>query len=52
VARLAEQLTGRTWRDKDGTERSTEPADILIVTPYNAQIRAIETAFSASGQTG
>ena len=29
-----------------------EPADILIVTPYNAQIRAIERALAASGQTG
>ncbi len=39
VARLTEQLTGRTWRDKNGTERSMEPTDILIITPYNAQIR-------------
>jgi uncharacterized protein len=52
VARLAEQLTGRTWHDKNGTERSTEPTDILIVTPYNAQIRAVQTALTASGQTG
>ena len=52
VARLAEQLTGRRWRDKDGAERSMEPADILIVTPYNAQIRAIQRALAASGQTG
>ena len=29
-----------------------EPADILIVTPYNAQIRAIQKALTASGQTG
>ncbi len=33
VARLAEQLTGRTWHDKNGTERSMKPTDILIVTP-------------------
>ena len=26
VARLAAQLTGRTWHDKNGTERSMEPA--------------------------
>ncbi len=52
VARLAAQLTGRTWHDKYGTERSMEPTDILIVTPYNAQIRAIEKALSANGQTG
>ena len=52
VARLAEQLTGRTWRDKNGAERPVEPADILIVTPYNAQIRAIQTALTGSGQPG
>ena len=52
VARLTEQLTGRTWRDKDQAERSMKPADILIVTPYNAQIRAIQTALTAGGQTG
>ncbi len=52
VARLAAQLTGRTWRDKDGAERPMEPADILIVTPYNAQIRAIEAALAASGLAG
>ena len=28
------------------------PRDILIVTPYNAQIRAIQRALTASGQTG
>jgi AAA domain len=28
-----------------------KPTDILIVTPYNAQIRAIQTALTASGQT-
>ena len=52
VARLAEQPTGRTWRDKNGTERSMEPTDILIVTPYNAQIRAIQRALTANGQAG
>jgi uncharacterized protein len=51
VARLAGQLTGCTWRDKDGTERPVSPDDVLIVTPYNAQIRAIVSALAASGQT-
>ena len=50
VARLAEQLTGRIWRDKNGTERSMEPTDILIVTPYNGQIRAIQRALTANGR--
>jgi uncharacterized protein len=52
VARLAGQLTGQRWRDKNGAERAMGPADILIVTPYNAQIRTIQQALAASGQTG
>ena len=52
VARLTEQLTGQTWRDKDGNQRPVSPADILIVTPYNAQIRAIQSALAASRQSG
>ena len=52
VARLTGQLTGQTWRDADGAERPVGPDDILIVTPYNAQIRAIQSALAASGQAG
>jgi len=52
VARLAGRLTNCTWRDKDGTRRPVGPDDILIVTPYNAQIRAIQSALTAGGQTG
>jgi uncharacterized protein len=52
VARLTRQLTGQTWRDKDGAERPVGPDDILIVTPYNAQIRAIQSALAASDQAG
>jgi uncharacterized protein len=52
VARLTAQLTRQVWHDKDGTERPVTACDILIVTPYNAQIRAIQTALAASGQAG
>ena len=52
MARLAGQLTGCTWRDKDGTERPVGPDNVLIVTPYNAQIRAIVSALAAGGQSG
>jgi superfamily I DNA and/or RNA helicase len=52
VARLAEQLTACSWRDKDGVEQPVGVGDVLIVTPYNAQIRAIQSALAASGQTG
>ena len=52
VARLTGQLTRQTWRAKDGADRPVVPGDILVVTPYNAQIRAIQSALAASGQTG
>jgi uncharacterized protein len=52
VARLTGQLTGCTWRDADGVSRVVGAGDILIVTPYNAQIRAIQGALAASGQSG
>jgi AAA domain len=52
VARLTAQLTGCTWRDAHGASRVVGVDDILIVTPYNAQIRAIQGALAASGQSG
>jgi predicted RecB family nuclease len=52
VARLVSQLEGRGWRDRDGNRRLIGPADILIVTPYNAHIRAIQDALAAAGRDG
>jgi ethanolamine utilization microcompartment shell protein EutS len=44
VARLVGELLGREWRDKHGVRRTIDADDVLVVTPYNAQIRAIEEA--------
>ena len=52
VARLAETLAGCSWRDRDGAVRAVGGGGILIVTPYNAQIRAIQDALAARGLTG
>jgi uncharacterized protein len=52
VARLAEMLAGCSWRDRFGQVRPVGCDGILIVTPYNAQIRAIERARAARGLTG
>jgi len=52
VARLVGQLASSTWQDKDGNRRPIGPGDVLIVTPYNAQIRAIQSALAASGHDG
>ncbi len=49
VAVLVRDLLGCRWRDRDGAERPVGPADILVITPYNAQVRAIREALGASG---
>jgi uncharacterized protein len=49
VAFLVRELLGCRWRDRDGAERPVGPADILVITPYNAQVRAIREALAASG---
>jgi AAA domain len=43
-AREVARLTGCTWRDAHGASRVVGVDDILIVTPYNAQIRAMATS--------
>ena len=52
VARLVRGLVGRQWQDKDGAQRAIGPDEVLVVTPYNAQIRAIEEALVAGGVPG
>ena len=52
VARLAEMFSGCSWRDRSGVVRPVGRDGILVVTPYNAQIRAIQDALAARGLTG
>jgi uncharacterized protein len=49
VAALVRALVGRPWRDSHGEEHIIGSDDVLVVTPYNAQIRAIEDAFAQAG---
>ncbi|HEY6279730.1 MAG TPA: DEAD/DEAH box helicase, partial [Streptosporangiaceae bacterium] len=49
VARLVTELLGRDWCDRAGIHAPIGPAGILVVTPYNAQIRAIREALAAAG---
>ena len=49
VARLVRALLRRGWHDQDGTVLAIGPGEILVVTPYNAQIRAIEAALAEAG---
>ena len=50
VARLVGDLLGLQWRDKHAVQHPIGPRDILIITPYNAQIRAIREAFAVAGR--
>ena len=52
VARLVRGLVGREWQDKDGARRAIGADEVLVVTPYNAQIRAIEEALVRAGCPG
>jgi uncharacterized protein len=36
-----EELLGETWTDKDGSERPISPSDIMVVAPFNAQVRLL-----------
>jgi len=49
VARLVRDLLGRAWHDWRGERLPIGPDQILIVTPYNAQIRAIQDALAQAG---
>ena len=49
VARLVRGLVGRQWQDKDGARRVIGADEVLVVMPYNAQIRAIEEALARAG---
>jgi uncharacterized protein len=52
VARLAAMLAGCSWRDRDDAVRPIGRDGVLVVTPYNAQIRAIQDALAARGLAG
>ena len=49
VAGLVRDLLGSSWRDKGEAEHPIGPADVLVITPYNAQVRAIREALALAG---
>jgi predicted RecB family nuclease len=48
VVDMVRDLLGRTWVDREGTTRSMTPDDILIVSPFNAQVAAIREGVRAA----
>lgn len=52
VAELVEGLIGRLWVDNEGVERPMTADDVMIVTPYNAQIREVRNALERANLHG
>jgi len=52
VAGMAESFCSYSWRNRRGQVQGVGRDGILIVTPYNAQIRAIQRALAERGLTG
>ena len=52
VAGLVGGLLGRQWQDKHGVCAADRGRRVVVVTPYNAQIRAIEEALTRAGVAG
>jgi predicted RecB family nuclease len=49
VAELARTVLGHQWRKRDGELAPIGVDQIMVVTPYNAQIRAIQSAAAKAG---
>ncbi len=45
-------LIGRQFRDRDGEQRQMTAADILVVTPYNAQVNLLTRTLPAGARVG
>ncbi|MEB2346655.1 MAG: TM0106 family RecB-like putative nuclease [Deltaproteobacteria bacterium] len=52
VAGLACELLGRPFTDHDGRTRPLGPDDLLVVAPYNLQVRKLEAALPAGVRVG
>ena len=52
VSRLVARLIGRSWVDRNGTERPLTATDILVVAPYNAHVAALRRAIPVDVAVG
>jgi uncharacterized protein len=52
VDRMVRDLVGKEWTDRFGVTRPLELADVLVVTPYNAQVAKLTDALPAGARVG
>lgn len=52
IVRLANELLGRTFIDKEGEERKIDWSDILFVAPYNHQVNKLHHALGEQAKVG
>ena len=53
VARLVTGLlTGASWRNTAGIQQALIPRDVLVITPYNAQVHRLRERLTAAGHAG
>jgi uncharacterized protein len=52
VAQVYEALIGQGFRNRDSEERRIAEADILVVTPYNAQVNLLKRVLPAGARVG
>ena len=52
IAQVFGQLVGRDWTDRDGLLRPLGLDDILVVAPYNAQVRLIAERLPSGARVG
>jgi predicted RecB family nuclease len=49
VANLVESFLGSSWQDKDRVVRAFTSDDVLVITPFNVQVREIKQTFANAG---
>ena len=52
VNAIFEELCGRAYTDKDGKTKLLSLEDFLFITPYNAQVRALQRALPTGARVG
>jgi uncharacterized protein len=52
VKTIFEELRGRDYTDKHGASKALELEDFLFIAPYNAQVRALQTALPEGARVG